>query len=193
MSDLHGELLARIDGVQKDVRKQGRASIAAQSAAESCLDQVQALQEYLQTQPDVLGHREDEPSDRDEVEEVARALAPLIDALERTTDQARSFAEGATKPSAIARFLGAADHSAVLESMAKGTRLLRAQLEDALATWNVTIDRRAGVPVDASRHRVVDTRTPIEGEEPDLVVEVVRPALLCGDRVLREADVIATR
>lgn len=192
------ELLALIDGLKKDVRKQGRASIAAQSAAESCLEQVQALQEALQEQLAQSPPSQPQPAAQDELadseaEDIVRALAPLIDALERTTDQARSFAEGIAKPSAIARFLGAADNTAVLESMAKGTRLLRAQLEDALANWNVTIDRRAGIPVDPARHRVVDTRAAAEGEEPDQVVEVVRPALLCKDRVLREADVVATR
>lgn len=184
MTESLDELLVRLDELKKDVRKQGRAAIAAQSAAESCLESVQAL-----------GHpRDNAPaSSPDPVEDVVRALAPLVDALERTTDQAQSFAESAAKPSGLARWLGAADNTAVLTSMAKGTRLLRAQLEDALATWGVSIDRRVGVPVDPSRHRVVDTRPARDGETQDHVVEVVRPVLLCAERIMREGDVVAAR
>jgi len=183
------ELLARLDELKKDVRKQGRASIAAQSAAESCLESVQELGQRL----DNTTSQPAQVSQPDPVEDIVRALAPLVDALERTTDQAQSFAESAVKPSGLARWLGAADNTAVLTSMAKGTRLLRAQLEDALSTWGVSVDRRTGVPVDPSRHRVVDTRPARDGESPDHIVEVVRPVLLCGDQVMREGDVVAAR
>lgn len=190
MTESQEELLVRLDDLKKDVRKQGRASIAAQSAAESCLESVQQLGQRL---ADTTTSQPSQPSQPDPVEDIVRALAPLVDALERTTDQAQSFAESAVKPSGLARWLGAADNTAVLTSMAKGTRLLRAQLEDALSTWGVSVDRRTGVPVDPTRHRVVDTRPAKDGESADHIVEVVRPVLLCGDRVMREGDVVAAR
>lgn len=188
------DMLGRLEALQKDIRRQGRASIAAQSAAESCLESVQSLQARL-GEPAEVSQAPEPAKDmtKDMAKDTARAFAPVIDALERTTDQALSFAQTAPRPSALARWLGATDNTAAFDSMAKGTRLLRAQLEDALAIWNITVDRRVGVPVDPSVHRVVDTRPAANGEQPDLVAEIVRPALMQGDRVLREADVVATR
>jgi molecular chaperone GrpE (heat shock protein) len=184
-------VLERIEALMAEVRRQGRASIAAQAAAESCLESVQSLQGQLDA-PSLRDEPHDEPTDDDDSEDMIRALFPFIDALERTTDQARALADTAPKPSAIARWLGVPDMSPALRSLREGTRLLRAQLEDVLVQWDVRVDRTVGVPVDPTVHRVVDTRPVADNEQADIVLEVIRPAILLGDRLLREADVLAS-
>ena len=183
-------VLERIDDLVKEVRRQGRASIAAQAAAESCLESVAALQVQL-AQGDAPSHDQVEEADNREV--LVRALLPFLDALDRTTDQARSLADDAPRPSAIARWLGVPDNAPALASIRDGTRLLLAQLEDVLAQWNVRIDRVVGVAVDPSVHRVIDTRVVEGSEEEGVVVEVARPAIYLDGGLLREADVVASR
>lgn len=51
----------------------------------------------------------------------------------------------------------------------------------------------AGKPFDSRYHSVVDTRKAGAGEEPDTIVEVVRPGYLLRGEVLRKAKVIEAK
>ncbi|MCU0692426.1 MAG: hypothetical protein MUF54_13580, partial [Polyangiaceae bacterium] len=115
-------VLRRIDELMKEVRRQGRASIAAQAAAESCLESVSTLQEQMRESAAAQ-----DPPDNDDREAVVRALLPFVDALDRTAEHARALAESTPRPSALARWLGVPDTSPGLASMRDGTRLLRGQ------------------------------------------------------------------
>ncbi|HEU4408337.1 MAG TPA: nucleotide exchange factor GrpE [Polyangiaceae bacterium] len=186
------DVAARLDEILREVRRLGRATVAAQAAAESCLE---ALQRE--------GHgAADGPAPAEGGDQWLRALLPFADALDRMADQADAMAarrEPPARPSRLAwlwpgrapaRDAGADGHVAAL---AEGLRLLRAQLAAALEGVGVAIDRRVGVPIDPEAHRVVEVRAgAAAGRPPGHVIEVARPGYALGGRRLREADVVAT-
>lgn len=195
MSELSLQDLAlRLDELLKEVRRQGRAAIAAQAAAESCLD-------ALRTQAGEAGG-EEEGEDGDEratpaTEDGARwlrALIPVADALERVTREAAAL--DVPRPPTTRGLLGrllpgtepldAPAHAA----LSRGLRVLRAQFEGALRDLGVSVDRRTGGPVDGERQRVVEVRARRPGERPGTVVEVVRSGYALGEKILREAEVV---
>jgi molecular chaperone GrpE (heat shock protein) len=72
----------------------------------------------------------------------------------------------------------------------RGLELLPPLIEQSLSLLGVTVERRVGVLVDATRHRVVETR----GEEDrPRVCEVIRPGYWIGNVCVREADVVASK
>lgn len=160
--------------VLEAIRKQGRASIAAQAAAESCLEAVRQLN----------GAREVPAADG--APDLLRALLPAIDAIERVAAEAAVVDE--MPRSFLARWLEPRRAGSV-EALVQGVRLLGAQLENALRLAGVTIDREVGVPVDGSRHHVVSMRR--EHERAGQVIEVVRAGYQLGGCVVREAEVVA--
>ncbi|MEZ4295995.1 MAG: nucleotide exchange factor GrpE [Polyangiaceae bacterium] len=186
-------IVARIEELTREVRRQGRAAVAAQAAAESCL-------EKLSEEEDPGSEPRDESPAPDE--RWIHALLPVADALDRMVAQATAMVDRRPAPPPprnrlLALFAPsrpqapALDRGPDLAILAEGLRVLRAQLGAALESCDVQVDRRTGVPLDPEMHRVVEVRPLRAGEEPDVVLEIVRPGYAAGDRVLREAEVVA--
>jgi molecular chaperone GrpE len=200
-------LEARVEELIREVRRQGRAAVAAQAAAESCLERLAEDQ-----------GGEEPPAEEAEVEEEAHAddaawvhaLLPVADALDRVLSQARAMVErsldpgeptvGGLRPKArrLWSMLGRAPREVPhraggpdLHALAEGLRVLRAQLMTALESRGVTADRRVGVPVDPEVHRVVEVRAARPDERDDVVLEVIRPGYTAHGRIVREAEVVA--
>jgi molecular chaperone GrpE len=191
--DATNDLLHRLEAVVAEIRRQGRASIAAQAAAESCLESVQALRDEVACAlADRDGAGAEAAETDDGVEPVVTALLPFADALERLERQAARMAADAPRRSLLARLVGAPDTAHSLRTLSEGVRLLRAQLDDLLGSLDVEIDRRLGARVDPEAHRVVEVRPARDAEAPDTVVEIVRAGYVVGGRRVREADVVAT-
>lgn len=212
MTDTPGEqggatldlLASRLDELTREVRRQGRAAVAAQAAAESCLEKVTALEEAGaggKNEPD----GEDDDAARDASPAAStdwvRAILPVADALDRMVAQANAMAERPPPPPAPPR-RGVFSlfspppppppaRDTELRALAEGLRVLRAQLASALEACDVHADRRTGVAIDPEVHRVVEVRPLRAGERADVVLEVVRPGYAAGGRILREAEVVA--
>jgi hypothetical protein len=207
---------ARIDELVREVRRQGRAAVAAQAAAESCLERLAEAQDREEEPPAEEAQAEKEAQAEDAA--WVHALLPVADALDRVLSQARAMVErnldpgepkvGGLRPKArrLWSMLGRAPrempHRAPremphraggpeLQALAEGLRVLRAQLTTALESRGVTADRRVGVPVDPEVHRVVEVRAARPGERDDVVLEVIRPGYTAGGRIVREAEVVA--
>jgi molecular chaperone GrpE (heat shock protein) len=193
------DLAARLDDLTREVRRQGRAAVAAQAAAESCLAK-------LAEGPGVNG-RGDEPSGEGEGATAAdvawaEALLPVADALDRVLSQANAMAEHRLTTEAprggFWSILGRAPRevrggrASELGALAEGLRVLRSQLGTALESCGLTADRRIGVSVDPEVHRVVEVRATRPGERDGIVLEVIRPGYAAHGRVVREAEVVAT-
>ena len=192
-------LAARIDELTREVRRQGRAAVAAQAAAESCLERL------------AEGHGVDDgggdepPAEEEQAADTAwvHALLPVADALDRVLSQARAMvARGldtaAPKVGGLWSMLGRAPREvrypaggAELRALAEGLRVLRAQLTTALESCGVTADWRVGVPVNPEVHRVVEVRAARPGERDGVVLEVIRPGYAARGRLVREAEVVA--
>ena len=176
-----------------EVRRQGRASIAAQAAAESCADAVVALREDVESLVS-----SGVPGPAKSPEDVVRAILPFCDALERTDRQAReTIRRRLHEPgsrSLLVRLIGLArrplESDLDLRVLADGLSVLRAQLEEALGDLGVTFDRRTGVPVHTEEHHVVEMRPSRAGDRPDTVAQVIRAGCEMNGRRVREADVV---
>jgi len=185
------DLAARLDDVLKEVRRQGRAAIAAQAAAESCLEAIQA-------RPAAVSEANAQASD--EAVRWLRALIPVADAVDRIAQRvaapgARSAPAAPAKRSLLQRLLGdreapEPDDGHARAALHEGVRLLQAQLEGALHDLGVAVDRRTGGPIDGERQRVVEVRAPGPHERAGTVVEVVRPGYVLGTKMVREAEVV---
>jgi molecular chaperone GrpE (heat shock protein) len=203
VQELAEELTRRLDDVLKEVRRQGRAAIAAQAAAESCLEALQA-----QGAADA-GADEADPDEAADGRAVAvaeeagrwlRALLPVADAVERVVRQASALEVPSVprRRGLFERLLHTAEPDegrASRVALAEGLRVLGAQLEGTLRDLGAVVDRRTGSPVDGERQRVVEVRPARPGERPGTVVEVVRPGYTLtvrggGERILREAEVV---
>jgi molecular chaperone GrpE (heat shock protein) len=189
------EVIARhFDTLIAEVRRQGRASIAAQAAAESCAEAVAALRDDVAR----MGSNE-MPTGARPVEDVVRALLPFYDALERADGQARESLQrlpSQAPPRSLLRRLfdprgPSPQPNTDLRVLIRGLSVLRAQFEESLRDLGVAFDRRARVPVHAEEHRVVDRRVALGGERPGTVAEVIRAGCELNGRRLREADVVA--
>ncbi len=161
--------------------------MAAQAAAESCLE---ALQDEDEPSTDGAG------GDADAADvDVAwvRAILPVADALDRVVAQAAVLAEPrAPEPRRMFSFgrpEPRADPGA--GALLEGLKVLRAQLLAALEGRGVVVDRRTGAPVDPEVHRVVEVRGAGAGRE--IVAEIVRPGYRVGGRLVREAEVVVRR
>lgn len=188
-----GSVLAeRIDPVIAELRRQGRACVAAQAASEACAESVDALREHLVHEDAEGDHAEtsDTPGcDIPRPEDIIRAIMPVADSFERVRKQANELVRKVPSPSWLARVMSppAADRAAI-RVLADGLDVLGAQLEDALLHMGVNIDRRVGIGVDGDAHRVVETR-PSSSAQAGTVAEVIRPGYRLGNKLLREADV----
>jgi molecular chaperone GrpE (heat shock protein) len=208
-------LAARLDDLIREVRRQGRAAVAAQAAAEACLekltDHIAEGERELAASSAALAD-DDERSEDDAASSAAlddawaHALLPVADAVDRVLSQANAMAErrrpaGVPAPTGglLRSLFGYAKSDPVdsarepeLVALAEGLRVLRAQLATALETCGVRADRRLGVPLDPEVHRVVEVRAPRCGEEYGVILEVIRPGYAARGRLLREAEVVAS-
>ncbi len=177
------ELAARLDELLREVRRQGKAAIGAQASADACLEAIGALQET---------EAEERPSDREiaepGVESLVCALIPVADAIQRIVSAAAA-AEARTPLTWGERLLGRSRRD---RSLLEPLRLLQSQLETALESRDVHINRRVGVPVHGDTHRVVETTRGTTTAGHSVVLSVVRPGYSLGGRCLREADVVAS-
>jgi 16S rRNA C967 or C1407 C5-methylase (RsmB/RsmF family) len=183
-------LASKLEEVARDVRKQGRAAVAAQAAAEACHEAVRVLAERLATE---LGADEREgrvASDREQALRWLRALLPVADAVERLGRQA-----GALKAPRRPRwwpFGGrSVEFDAEVRALAAGAAILARQLDSTLGALAVDIDRPHGL-VDPERHRVVEVRPATRESPAGTVVEVVRAGYAFEGITVREADVVAS-
>ncbi len=174
MNDSPSELLAELDALRQDVRRQGRASIAAQAAAEACAEQVRALATKIDR-----GARSATTVSLD-----FEALLPVLDGLPRAVEQVRRSLAALERPLVLRR-RGVAE----VRALAEGLRLLDEQARDALGELGITILDPLGERVDPQLHRVIEVRPGPSG----LVLEVVRRGYMKGERVLREAEVVVGR
>ena len=156
------------------IRKQGRAAVAAQAAAESCLEAVRKL-EAPPPAPTSEG-----------VVELLHRLLPAIDSLRRVAAEAASLDHA--RPSPLVRLV-APQRTHRIDNLIQGIRLLEAQFDNALASAGVTLDRAIGIPVDADRHHVVSVRS--QKDRAGQVLEVTRDGYWIGERIVREAEVVA--
>jgi molecular chaperone GrpE len=168
-----GDVAARFDEVLKEVRRQGRAAIAAQAAAESCLA--------------LLGERNDTTSDRTALQWL-RALLPIADALDRIVAQAG--ASGTAPPASLFARLFGARASPDARALAESVRVLRAQLRGVFQELAVAVDEPLHEAFDARVHRAVEARALCAGERAGTVLEVVRPGYRLQGKLVREADVV---
>jgi molecular chaperone GrpE len=176
------ESVARaLDELTRELRRQGRAAIAAQAAAESCLEVLEG-----RADASASGARDDGAW--------LSALIPVADALDRVVAQGLALA--ALPRAAVQRGLWPFRRAEPpqpdreMAALGEGLRVLRAQLQAALEGLGVSIDRRTGVAVDPEVHRVVEVR---KSGPREVVVEVVRPGYRLGERVVREAEVVVER
>ncbi|MEM9692644.1 MAG: nucleotide exchange factor GrpE [Myxococcota bacterium] len=171
MSD---DLETTLQELRNDLRRQGRAAIAAQAAAEACL----ALLEATPSDGSAAGPS---PSSG-EMRSWCRPLLPALDSLDRVRQQAQTVLDG-PRSGWLSRWRRDEDAIRLASSMV----LLAEQLETALGEAGLEVERpRVGASFDDQRHRAVG-RAPGTREQ---VVEVVRPGYRLGEELLREADVI---
>ncbi|XYI03243.1 nucleotide exchange factor GrpE [Sorangium sp. So ce1128] len=181
------DLGARLSELVREVRRQGRAAVAAQAAAESCLEQVTALARAGGASDDAAPRPAEGLSWLD-------ALLPVADALDRAVAQVSAMVDRRARAErgGFWPFRRPAEPDPELRALAEGLRVLRAQLVAALDGCGVTVDRRIGVAVDPEVHRVVEVRPRREAEPEGVVVDVIRPGYAAHGRLVREADVVAS-
>lgn len=187
--DATGTVIERLEGLLTEIRRQGRASIAAQAAAESCAASVAALRDQVSERADAQLEAPDDST----TEQLVRALMPVADAIDRMSAQASRLVASVSPPGAVARMLGVRDATASVRSLADGLMVLGSQLDAVLRNAGAEIDREVDVPVDGEAHRVVEARPARPGDRPGSVLEIVRPGYSLRGKRLREADVVAAR
>ncbi len=191
MSDMDrlDDLAARLDAIAQDIRKQGRASVAAHAAAESCLQGVRDLQQQIE-RPSTLVASPQDDADSATLLRVVRSLLPFADSLDRAVELSRA-AKLPPPATWLSRWLGLAPlASPEAAALATGLALLQQQLRSILQEIGVDVEVRSGIPVDPDIHRVVEARSGTEAT-PGTVIEVVRPGYACSGIRLREAEVVA--
>lgn len=216
MSDDAGEsggwarLAERLDELTRELRRQGRAAVAAQAASESCLEQLAALERMVRTEREDAeegenAHGFDKEDGRARARETElrvresaawlEVLIPVADAIDRTVSQASEIAERVHRRPRLRLwpFTRKPAVAAEQDALASGMRVLRDQLTAALESRGVRVERRVDVDVDPELHRVVAVRPPSAGrpEREGTVLEVIRPGYALGQRIVREADVVA--
>lgn len=179
-----GDVTARLDELTREVRRQGRAAVAAQAAAESCLAIVSARGAGAEIDP-----ADPDASDVDWL----HALMPVADAIDRILASASALAERRSRR--IARywpFSRGRGGDPEVRTLVEGLRVVRGQLAAALEDRGASIDRRVGIRLDPDVHRVVEVRPPRWGEAESTILEVLRPGYAIAGRLVREAEVVAS-
>jgi molecular chaperone GrpE (heat shock protein) len=208
------DLRQRLDALLFEVRKQGRAGIAAQASAEACLRAVEKLGASARADRGASEVR------AETLVAVVEALLPVLDAIDGAASQARravprevNMAHQRTTPRLLRRvgerLLGTALPSPPNDdpsrTLATGISLIQSEIRRALQRVGVEIESSIGGSVDPERHRVLDVRaaasspatttlpeTPPGAASKASVQRVLRPGYFVGGRCVREADVVAT-
>ncbi len=197
MSDLEeagrlAEISTRLDEILRDVRKQGRAAVAAQAAAESCLEEVRALT-HAAPRPARAGEGEAESAIEGarlrEGERWLRAILPLVDATIRIASEADRLVDDRSPRRGWWPFASRARDRSNATPIRDGLAVLLRQIDATLEALGVEIERPAGL-VDPSRHRVVEAR-PSDSTPAGTILEVVRVGVRLEGRSVRDADVVA--
>lgn len=186
-------LRERVEALFVEVRRQGRASIAAQAAAEACMKSLQQLQTSSPPSP------QPSISPGGSATEVIERLLPVFDAIDGAAAEAKRLAalpKPADRGGLLVRWLhrvadGVAAPSTAGSSLANGVLLIQSELRRALTAVGVTIDDKVGARVDPERHRVVSVRKHSPKSQA-IVLEVLRCGYAIAGTVLREADVVAS-
>lgn len=177
----------RLEALFQELRRQGRASVAAQAAAEACLEALERGQaEPRDDRSDAMA----KSPPRDVAAAWLGELLPVFDGLSRALTQARHLE---TTPALWERVWrpGKAKRAA-LATLTEGLALLEQQLREALDHLGVHVEAPVSGPANPERHRVVEVRSSGPGR-PGHVVELVRPGYVLGDRLVREAEVAVRR
>ena len=180
----------RLEALFQELRRQGRASVAAQAAAEACLEAIERGQAERSSDSGPGAVSASPPRDVAVAVAWLGELLPVFDGLGRALAQARrlerspAFWERVWQPGKAKR--------AALTTLTEGLALLEQQLREALARLDVQVEAPASGPADPERHRVVEVRAVGPGRSGH-IVEVVRPGYAIGDRVVREAEVAVRR
>ncbi len=169
-------LSARLAALASEVRRPGRAAIAAQAAAERCL----ALLQRLDAAP---------PGGAAPAADWLGELGGVFDALGRAAEAGRALAGRARRPRWLAWVPALHAERREIAAVAEGLGLLEQRLDAALGRLGVTVDREVGCPVEGRRHRVVAT---VPGAGPPRVIRVLRPGYSVAGRIVREAEVEAS-
>jgi hypothetical protein len=186
-----GDVIARLDDLMKEVRRQGRAAVGAQAAAEACLS---AIEQSLASDAASEDAASPDPSAVAEIElDWLRALIPVADAIDRAVIEATAILREPPRPRFRFAFFAAPAPDPRLKALVEGLVVLQAQLHGALNELGVSVDRQLGAPIDPERQRIVEVRAPGLGEQSGTVVEVVRPGYALGATLVREAEVVAAR
>ena len=135
-------------------------------------DQFRAL--LQRTQADFVNFRKRAEAERDEARGSARRA--LISRFLEVMDSL----EAALKDDAIA---------GVDERWVEGVRAIMRSFESVLAGEGVEAFKSIGEKFDPRMHEAV-TRIPVEGSEPDTVIDVIRTGYKINDEVLRPAMVV---
>ncbi len=179
MDEIIDEASVSMDELMTEVRRAGRAAVAARAAAEACEESVERLE---------AGKGSTEPAGETDGRDVVEALLPVCDALGRMAEAAR---EPQRELGWFERLRRAEETAAELRALREAIVLVDAQLTSALEIAGVAVDLRVGGPVDPDRHRVVETVP--RGDGPGgVVVKIARPGYALGERRIRDADVVAT-
>jgi molecular chaperone GrpE (heat shock protein) len=176
------ELIDRMEQVLQELRRQGRAAVAAQAAAESCLAEIQRLAE---AGPPAAASRASEG-------DWLLSLLPAFDALDASVAQASALQQELGR----ARWLTALPPVRHLVgdvlAFLRGVGMVRAQFDRGLEQAGIRVDRQTGVAVDPSRHRVLEVRPVPRGGRRGQVLRVLRAGYRSASRCLREAEVQAS-
>lgn len=164
-----------VEELIEELRRVGRAAVAARAAAEACEETVESLGPAAP------------PS---EARRILDSILPVCDALGRMAEGARV----AAPPRGWLERLRESERTAAeLSALREAVALLDAQLTSALESSGVVVDREIGGRVDPDRHRVVETRAPRARDRVGTVSVVIRPGYRLGEVLVREADVVAIR
>ncbi len=174
-----------VSELHQTIRKQGRASMAAQAAAEQSLEVLERIEQAVRALPTSAA----QPASRGDDAEVVRTLLPLVDALDRVAGEAARLE---ARPASLLDRTVARGARGELSALAQAVALLRTQLDGIVEGWGGALDRATGVPVDGERHRVVEARPPARGGATGLVLEVMRAGCVVRGRRVREADVVVS-
>jgi molecular chaperone GrpE len=188
-----------LDGVQKELRKLGKAQFKANTLAES---QAARWQETLEALRETEAEREQLQEALSEEQrtaaqrELLEAILPALDGLEHAMESGEKYLakrdKAATSPKLTdeqrTSLVSPADR-AMLAGWLDGLRLVRERLLAVLEKGGVTPIPTMGRSFDPYLHRAVGTTADADAE-PDTIVAEERRGYRSPDGVLRYADVI---
>lgn len=140
--------------------------------------------------------RDAEDAERRGRAELARAVLPAVDNLERALVAAGVSLDG-SPASEEGDAAGAGEEPksrevSAHEALAAGVALVHGELVRALSAAGVESFDPSGEPFDPSLHEALSTRPANDGEEPNVVAETLQRGYRVGDTLIRPARVVVT-